>query len=50
MDVWVPLVLGTFKFIVLGTCCFFAVKSHRDGAKKEKEEALEKERKMKGLS
>jgi large-conductance mechanosensitive channel len=50
MDDWVPLALGTIKFIVLGTCCFFAIKSHRDGAKKEREEELERERKMKESS
>jgi large-conductance mechanosensitive channel len=49
MDAWVPLALGTIKFIVLGTCCFFAIKSHRDGARKEKAEEKEREKKMKGL-
>lgn len=39
MDFWVPVVLGAFKLIVLGTCLFFAVKSHYDGAKIEKEKA-----------
>ena len=37
MNFWVPVVLGTFKILVLGTGMFFAIKSHYDGAKdKEK--------------
>lgn len=38
MDFWVPVVFGAFKLLVLGTCMFLAIKSHYDGAKKEKEE------------
>ena len=34
---WVPVVFGVFKFIVLCTCMFFAIKWHYDQAKKEKE-------------
>lgn len=41
MDFWVPLVFGTFKLLVLGTCMFLAIKSHRDGARKEKEKREE---------
>ncbi|WP_197064665.1 hypothetical protein [Achromobacter sp. RTa] len=37
MDYWVPAVFGAFKLLVLGTCMFLAIKSHHDGAKKEKE-------------
>ncbi|HEY9274658.1 MULTISPECIES: hypothetical protein [Achromobacter] len=44
MNFWVPLVFGTFKLLVLGTGMFLAIKSHRDGEKKEKEE---KEKAMK---
>lgn len=33
--IWVPIVFGVFKFGVLGTTIFFAVKSHRDGEKAE---------------
>ncbi|MGB3433973.1 hypothetical protein [Achromobacter sp.] len=44
MNFWVPLVFGTFKLLVLGTGMFLAIKSHRDGEKKEKEE---KEKEMK---
>lgn len=36
MNFWVPVVLGTFKVLVLGTGMFFAIKSHYDGEKKEK--------------
>lgn len=45
MNFWVPVVLGTFKVLVLCTGMFFAIKSHYDGAKKEKEEEKEKEMK-----
>ena len=34
---WVPVVFGVFKFIVLCTCMFFAIKWHYDQAKKGKE-------------
>lgn len=43
MDYWVPAVFGAFKLIVLGTCMFLAIKSHRDGARKEKEKKKEME-------
>jgi len=43
---WIPVFFITFKVLVLGTAMFFAIKSHRDGEKKEKEveklEALNK--------
>ena len=35
---WVPIVLGLFKLVVLGTAMFFAIKSHYDEAKKRKRE------------
>ncbi|WP_157666586.1 hypothetical protein [Bordetella genomosp. 13] len=41
MNFWVPVVFGTFKLLVLGTGMFFAIKSHYDGEKKEKEKAKE---------
>lgn len=41
MNFWVPVVLGTFKILVLGTGMFFAIKSHYDGAKKDKEKEKE---------
>jgi hypothetical protein len=39
---WIPLVFVTFKFAVLGTGMFFAVKWHYDQGKKDKDK--EKER------
>lgn len=39
---WVPIVFVTFKFLVLGTGMFFAIKWHYDQGKKEKDR--EKER------
>lgn len=36
---WVPVVLGLFKLGVIGTTIFFAIKSHRDGEKEQKERA-----------
>ena len=34
---WIPIVLVTFKFLVLGTGMFFAIKWHYDQGKKENE-------------
>jgi hypothetical protein len=34
---WIPIVFVTFKFLVLGTGMFFAIKWHYDQGKKEKE-------------
>lgn len=34
---WVPIVLVTFKFLVLGTGMFFAIKWHYDQGRKGKE-------------
>jgi hypothetical protein len=39
---WIPVVLVTFKVLVLGTGMFFAIKWHYDQGKKEKEEGKEK--------
>ncbi|WP_132311380.1 hypothetical protein [Martelella mediterranea] len=36
---WVPVVLGLFKLGVIGTTIFFAIKSHRDGEKEQKQKA-----------
>jgi hypothetical protein len=36
---WIPLVFVTFKFLVLGTGMFFAIKWHYDQGKKGKEMA-----------
>ena len=38
---WIPVVLVTFKFLVLGIGMFFAIKWHYDQGKKEKEKAME---------
>ncbi|MRV74927.1 hypothetical protein GJ700_24745 [Duganella sp. FT92W] len=38
---WVPVVFVTFKFLVLGTGMFFAIKWHYDQGKKGKEQADE---------
>jgi len=35
---WIPVVFVTFKFLVLGTGMFFAIKWHYDQGKKEKNE------------
>jgi uncharacterized protein YqhQ len=41
---WIPVVFVTFKFLVLGTGMFFAVKWHYDQGKKGKEKDKEQER------
>jgi hypothetical protein len=38
---WIPVVFVTFKFLVLGTGMFFAIKWHYDQGKKEKEREKE---------
>jgi len=38
---WIPIVLISFKLLVLGAAMFFSIKSHHD---KEKEEQEERER------
>ena len=38
---WIPIVLVTFKALVLGTGMFFAIKWHYDQGKKEKEKKKE---------
>lgn len=39
---WIPIVLVTFKVLVLGTGMFFAIKWHYDQGKKEPEKAKER--------
>lgn len=47
MNFWVPVIFGTFKILVLGTGMFLAIKSHHEGAKKDKEKMKkEKEKEM----
>lgn len=51
MNFWVPVVFGTFKLVVLGVCMFLAIKSHRDGARKEKEKKeMERLESLRGLT
>jgi len=40
---WVPIVFITFKFVVIGTALYFSIKTHRDNAKKEREEERERQ-------
>lgn len=35
---WIPIVLITFKLLVLGAAMFFSIKSHYDKEKEEQEE------------
>ena len=37
---WIPVVFVTFKFLVLGTGMFFAIKWHYDQENKEKKRAV----------
>jgi hypothetical protein len=39
---WIPLVLFTFKFLVLGTGMYFAIKWHYDQGKKGEDTGREK--------
>ena len=39
---WIPIVLVTFKALVLGTGMFFAIKWHYDQGTKEKEKQMER--------
>jgi heme/copper-type cytochrome/quinol oxidase subunit 2 len=39
---WIPLILFTFKFLVLGTGMYFAIKWHYDQGKKEEDRDREK--------
>jgi len=39
---WIPLVLVTFKFLVLGTGMYFAIKWHYDQGKKQADREKEK--------
>lgn len=38
---WIPIVLVTFKVLVLGTGMFFAIKWHYDQGKKERDKEME---------
>jgi len=38
---WIPIVLVTFKFVVLATGMFYAIKWHYDQGRKDKDKAKE---------
>jgi 16S rRNA U1498 N3-methylase RsmE len=40
---WIPVFFIVFKLTVLGTAAFFAINSHRAGAKREQEEERERQ-------
>jgi Tfp pilus assembly protein PilO len=40
---WIPIVLITFKLLVLGAAMFFSIKSHRDKQKEEQEEERQRQ-------
>ncbi|MCP2514579.1 hypothetical protein N5C72_05525 [Achromobacter mucicolens] len=51
MNFWIPVVFGTFKLAILGVCMFLAIKSHREGARKEREKKeLERLESLKALA
>ena len=45
---WVPIVLISFKLLVLGTAMFFSIKSHHDKQKEEQEEERERQARASG--
>jgi hypothetical protein len=45
---WIPIVLVTFKLLVLGTGMFFAVKWHYDQGLKEEDRQKERRRVLRG--
>ena len=45
---WIPIFFITFKLLVLGTVMFFAIKSHHDGEKQEREEERERRNRTDG--
>ncbi len=45
---WVPIFFIAFKFLVLGTAMFFAIKSHHDREKQEQEEERERQKRING--
>ncbi len=40
---WIPIVLITFKLLVLGAAMFFSIKSHRDKQREEEEEERQRQ-------
>jgi flagellar basal body-associated protein FliL len=45
---WIPIVLISFKLLVLGAAMFFSIKSHHDKQKEEQEEERERQRRING--
>jgi len=45
---WIPIVLITFKLLVLGAAMFFSIKSHYDKEKEEQAEERERQNRIKG--
>jgi large-conductance mechanosensitive channel len=45
---WIPIVLITFKLLVIGTALFFSIKSHHDKEKEEQEEERERQARASG--
>jgi len=41
---WIPIVLITFKLLVLGAAMFFSIKSHYDKEKEEQEEERQRQK------
>jgi len=44
---WIPIVLITFKLLVLGAAMFFSIKSHHDKEKEEQEEERQRQERIK---
>jgi flagellar basal body-associated protein FliL len=45
---WIPIVLITFKLLVLGAAMFFSIKSHHDKQKEEQEEERQRQARAAG--
>ena len=45
---WIPIVLITFKLLVIGVAMYFSIKSHREKAKEEQEEERQRQNRAKG--
>jgi hypothetical protein len=45
---WIPIVLISFKLLVLGAAMFFSIKSHHEREKLEQEEERERQKRING--
>ena len=45
---WIPIVLITFKLLVIGAALFFSIKSHHDKEKEEQEEERQRQARASG--